>query len=88
MEAIISSQAVETDVLPPNLSYAPDPTGSFVLAKREATVFALGSSYSPNGVKMIQIPFPLMIHVTTMRMVGAMRVGYISPLRFSRMRHF
>ena len=57
MEAILSSQSVDTDVLPPSLSFNLDPTGSFVLGKREATVFALGSSYSPNGVKMIQVPF-------------------------------
>ena len=55
MEAILSSQSVDTDVLPPNLKYGLDPSGSFVLAKREATVFALGSSYSPNGVKMVSV---------------------------------
>ena len=48
MEAILASQAVDTDVLPPNLKYGLDPTGSFVLGRREATVFALGSSYSPS----------------------------------------
>jgi len=57
MEAILASQAVDTDVLPPNLKYGLDPTGSFVLGRREATVFALGSSYSPAGVKMISVPF-------------------------------
>ena len=44
-------------MLPPSLSYGLDPSGSFVLAKNARTVFALGSSYSPAGVKMIQIPF-------------------------------
>jgi len=57
MEAILASHSVDTDVLPPNLKYGLDPTGSFVLAKREASCWALGSSYSPAGVKMIQIPF-------------------------------
>ena len=57
MEAILSLQSVYTDVLPPSLSFNLDPTGSVVLGKREATVFALGSSYSPNGVKMLHIPF-------------------------------
>ena len=57
MEAILASHSVDTDVLPPNLKYGLDPTGSFVLAKRDATVWGLGSSYSPAGVKMIQIPF-------------------------------
>ena len=56
MEAILASQSVDTDILPPNLKYAPDPTGSFVTAKAERTVFALGSSYSPGGVRMITIP--------------------------------
>ncbi len=57
MEAILASQAVDTDVLPPNLKYGLDPTGSFVLGRREATAWGLGSSYSPAGVKMIQVPF-------------------------------
>ena len=57
MEAILASTAVDTDVLSPSLKYGLDPSGSWCLAKREATVFALGSSYSPDGVKMIQIPF-------------------------------
>ena len=57
MEAILASGSADTDVLPPNLKYGMDPTGSFVLSKNERTVFALGSSYSPAGVKMIQIPF-------------------------------
>ncbi len=57
MEAILSSQAADLDTLPPQLSYGLDPTGSFVLAKREATIYALGSTYSPNSVKMISIPF-------------------------------
>ena len=57
MEAILSSQAVDTDVLSPSLKYGLDPSGSWVLGRREATVFALGSTYSPSGVKMIQIPF-------------------------------
>ncbi len=51
MEAILSSQAADLDTLPPQLSYGLDPTGSFVLAKREATIYALGSSYSPSSVK-------------------------------------
>jgi hypothetical protein len=57
MEAILASTAVDTDVLSPSLKYGLDPSGSWCLAKREATVFALGSSYSPNGVKMISVPF-------------------------------
>ena len=57
MEAILSSTQISTDVLPPNLKYGLDPTGSFVLSKREATVYALGSSYSSQGIKMISVPF-------------------------------
>ena len=57
MEAILASTADSTDVLPPSLKYGIDPTGSFVTAKNERTVFALGSSYSPSGVKLLQIPF-------------------------------
>ena len=56
MEAILASTSVDTDVLPPNLKYGLDATGSFVLGSRASTSFALGSSYSPAGVKMIQIP--------------------------------
>ena len=55
MEAILASNSVDTDILPPNLKYGLDPTGSFVLGKREAQTMALGSSYSPAGVKMIQV---------------------------------
>jgi hypothetical protein len=54
MEAVLSSQAVNTDVLPPSLSYGLDASGSFVTGRREAIVYALGSSYAPNGVKMLQ----------------------------------
>mgnify|MGYP000376473463 CR=1 FL=1 len=57
MEAILSSQSLNLDVLPPSLKYGLDPTGSFVLSKREATVFAHGPSYSSSGVKMISVPF-------------------------------
>ena len=59
MEAVISSESANTDVLPMNgaLSYGLDPSGSWCTHKRDATVYALGSSYSPNGVRMIQIPF-------------------------------
>ena len=57
MEAILSSQSVDTDVLSPSLKYGLNPSGSWCLGKREATVFALGSSYSPSGVKMISVPF-------------------------------
>ena len=57
MEAILASQAVDTDILPPNLRYGLDSTGSFVLGRRESTTYALGSSYAPNGVKMISVPF-------------------------------
>ncbi len=57
MEAILASTSINTDVLPPNLRYNLDETGSFVLQKNERTAYALGSSYSPNGVKMISIPF-------------------------------
>ncbi len=56
-EAILSSTAVDTDVLSPSISYGLNPSGSWCLGKREATVFALGSSYSPSSVKMISIPF-------------------------------
>jgi len=56
-EAILSATAVDTDVLSPALSYGLNPSGSWCLTKREATVFALGSSYSPTSVKMISIPF-------------------------------
>ena len=57
MEAVLSSEGVNTDVLPGNLSYGLDPTGSWCTSVRDATVFALGNLYSPNGVKMISIPF-------------------------------
>ncbi len=57
MEAILASQAVDTDVLSPSLSYGLDKTGSWCLGRREATVYALGSSYSPSGVKMVSVPF-------------------------------
>jgi hypothetical protein len=57
MEAVSSSEAVNTDILPSNLSYGLDASGSFVTHKREATVYALGNSYAPNGVKMITVPF-------------------------------
>ena len=57
MEAVLSSESVNTDVLPPSLAYGLDPSGSFVTHKREATVYALGNSYAPNGVKMITVPF-------------------------------
>ena len=57
MEAILSSQSVDTDVLSPSLKYGLPASGSWCLGKREATVYALGSSYSPSGVKMISIPF-------------------------------
>ncbi len=56
-EAILSATAVDTDVLSPSLSYGLNPSGSWCLGKREATVFALGSSYSPSSVKMISVPF-------------------------------
>ena len=57
MEAVLSSESVNTDVLPGNLSYGLDPTGSWCTHKRDATVFALGNLYSPAGVSMISIPF-------------------------------
>ena len=57
MEAILSSQSVDTDVLSQSLKYGLPASGSWCLGKREATVYALGSSYSPSGVKMIIIPF-------------------------------
>ena len=57
MEAILSAQQIDTDVLSPSLMYKLPPSGSWCLAKREATVYALGSSYSPSGVKMISVPF-------------------------------
>ena len=57
MEAVLSSENINTDVLPGNLSYGLDPTGSWCTHKREATVFALGNLYSPAGVQMISIPF-------------------------------
>ena len=53
----MSSESVNTDVLPGNLSYGLDPTGSWCTAKREASLYALGNLYSPNGVQMISIPF-------------------------------
>ncbi len=56
-EAILSATAVDTDVLSPSISYGLNPSGSWCLGKREATVFALGSSYSPTSVKMLSIPF-------------------------------
>ncbi len=57
MEAILTSSQADTDVLPPNLKYGLDPSGSFVVARREATTYTLGSSYSPAGVKMLQYTF-------------------------------
>ena len=57
MEAVLSSESVNTDILPSSLSYGLDPSGSFVTAKRDATCYALGNSYAPNGVKMITVPF-------------------------------
>ena len=57
MEAILSSQSVDLDVLSPSISYGLSPTGSWVLAKREATTFALASAYSPAGVKKIDVSF-------------------------------
>ena len=57
MEAVLSSESVNTDVLPGNLSYGLDPTGSWCTHKRDATVYALGNLYSPSGVQMISIPF-------------------------------
>ena len=57
MEAILSSQAVDLDVLSPNIAHGLSPTGSWCLAKREATTFALASAYSPGGVKKIDISF-------------------------------
>ena len=57
MEAILSSQAVDLDVLSPSISYGLSPTGSWCLAKREATTFALASAYSPGGVKKIDVSF-------------------------------
>jgi hypothetical protein len=57
MEAILAGHAENTDVLPDSLSLQMDKTGSFVLQKREAVTYGLGSSYSPDGVRMIQIPF-------------------------------
>ena len=57
MEAVLSSESVNTDILPSSLSYGLDSSGSFVTGKRDATVYALGNSYAPNGVKMITIPF-------------------------------
>ena len=57
MEAVLSSENINTDVLPGNLSYGLDPTGSWCTSVRDATVFALGNLYSPAGVKMISIPF-------------------------------
>ena len=57
MESILNGGSADTDILPPNLKFGLDPSGSFVLAKNARTVFGLGSSYSPAGVKMIQIPF-------------------------------
>ncbi len=56
-EAILAATSVDTDVLSPSLSYGLNPSGSWCLGKREATVFALGSSYSPSSVKMLSIPF-------------------------------
>ena len=56
-EAILAATSVDTDVLSPSLSYGLNPSGSWCLGKREATVFALGSSYSPSTVKMLSIPF-------------------------------
>ena len=57
MEAILSSQSVDTDVLPPNLEYPLDPAGSFVIASRGSCSYALGSSYSPITNRMISVPF-------------------------------
>ena len=54
-EAILAATSVDTDVLSPSLSYGLNPSGSWCLGKREATVF--GSSYSPSSVKMLSIPF-------------------------------
>ncbi len=56
-EAILSATAVDTDVLSPSISYGLNPSGSWYLGKREATVYALGSSYSPSSVKMISVTF-------------------------------
>ena len=53
MEAILSSTQIDTDVLPPSLKFGLDPSGSWCLGKRNATVYSLGSSYSPNGVKKL-----------------------------------
>jgi hypothetical protein len=61
MEAVLSSEAVNTDVLPNNLQFSLDPTGSFVTGKRDATVYALGNSYAPNGVKIMSDFTPLTI---------------------------
>jgi hypothetical protein len=57
MEAILSSGSPDTDVLSPSLKYGLDPSGSWCTGKRNATVYALGSSYSPSGVKMISFQF-------------------------------
>lgn len=47
---------INTDVVHGNQSYGLDPSRSFVTAKREAIVFALGNLYSPAGVRMISVP--------------------------------
>ena len=57
MEAILTSSQPDTDVLPPNLKYGLAPSGSFVVSRREASTYTLGSSYSPAGVKMLQFTF-------------------------------
>ena len=57
MEAIISSHAENTDVLPDSIRFKLDETASFVLARRESVAYALGCSYSPDGVKVIQISY-------------------------------
>ena len=57
MEAVLSSESVNTDVLPGNLSYGLDSTGPWCTHRRDATVYALGNLYSPAGVSMISVPF-------------------------------
>ena len=57
MEAILAASSPDTDVLSPSLNYKLDPTGSWCLARRASTTFALGSSYSPDGVKMLSFAF-------------------------------
>jgi hypothetical protein len=55
MEALLSSGGPETDVLVGPLKFGLDPQGSYVAARRSATIFSNVNSASPAGVKTITI---------------------------------